>query len=60
MNSDGKSHFSARSPRGREAREAATDLFVKKSLADTRSQEVAKMAKLRALRLAKEAAGEPG
>jgi hypothetical protein len=60
MNSDGKNGFNARTPRGREARDAATDVFVKKAIADTRSQEIIKMARLRALRLAKEEADKAG
>jgi hypothetical protein len=39
-----------------EAREAATGLFVKAKLSETRATEAAKMSRLRALRLAKEAA----
>lgn len=45
-----------RTPKGREAREAAIGLFVKAKLDETRTTEAAKMARLRALRLAKEAA----
>jgi hypothetical protein len=45
-----------RTPRGREAREAATGLFVKAKLDETRTIEADKMSRLRALRLAKEAA----
>ena len=60
MNDDGKNRFNSRTPRGREARDAATDLFVKKEIADTRSQEIAKMARVRALRLAKEEPGKAG
>ena len=56
MKSDKENRANARTPRGREARDAAIDLFVKKTIADTRSIEIAKMARLRALRLAKEAA----
>jgi len=47
---------SNRSPKSREAREAATGLFVKAKLSETRAREAAKMSRLRALRLAKEAA----
>jgi hypothetical protein len=45
---------SSRSPKGREARDAAIGLFVKATLSETRATEAAKMARLRALRLAKE------
>jgi hypothetical protein len=55
MTSENGNRASSRTPRGREARDAAIDLFVKKQNADTRSAEIAKMARLRALRLAKEA-----
>src|ERR1043165_2238126 len=50
------SNPSNRSPKTREAREAATGLFVKAKISETRATEAAKMARLRALRLAKEAA----
>jgi hypothetical protein len=56
LKSENESRASARTPRGREARDAAIDLFVKTKLADTRRTEIAKMERLRALRLAKEAA----
>lgn len=39
----------------REARSAALDALVKKTLADARAKDAAKTARLRALRLAKEA-----
>lgn len=48
--------ISNRSPKSREAREAATGLFVKAKINETRATEAAKMSRLRALRLAKEAA----
>jgi hypothetical protein len=44
-----------RSSKGREARDAALGLFVKAKLAENRAKESAKMTRLRALRLAKEA-----
>ena len=44
-----------RSSKGREARDAALGVFVKAKLAENRAKESAKMSRLRALRLAKEA-----
>ena len=45
----------ARSAKGRDARDAALGIFVKAKIAETRANDSAKMARLRALRLAKEA-----
>jgi hypothetical protein len=47
---------SARSAKGRDARDSALGAFVKAKIAETRAKDVAKIARLRALRLAKEAA----
>jgi hypothetical protein len=58
LRSEEKNRTSARSPKGREARDAALGLFVKAKLDETRATEAAKMSRLRALRLAKEAADQ--
>jgi hypothetical protein len=55
LNPEKDNRPSSRSPKGREAREDATNLFVKAKIAETRKAETVKMARLRALRLAKEA-----
>jgi len=56
LKSEDDNHSFSRTPKGREARETAINLFVKQKVTETRATEAAKMTRLRALRLAKEAA----
>ena len=55
LTAENENRNDSRTPKGREAREAAIGLFVKQKLTETRATEAAKMSRLRALRLAKEA-----
>ncbi len=55
MKEDDNVPSGARSAKGRDARDAALGVFVKAKIAETRANDAAKMARLRALRLAKEA-----
>ncbi|HEV7821957.1 MAG TPA: hypothetical protein VGO84_12320 [Burkholderiales bacterium] len=55
MKTENENANNTRSSKGREARDAALGLFVKAKLAENRAKESAKMSRLRALRLAKEA-----
>jgi hypothetical protein len=55
LKTENENSNNTRSSKGREARDAALGLFVKAKLAENRAKESAKMSRLRALRLAKEA-----
>ena len=55
MKEENNTRSGARSAKGRDARDAALGVFVKAKIAETRANDAAKMARLRALRLAKEA-----
>ena len=55
MKHEDNNRAGTRSAKGRDARDAALNVFVKAKNAENRAAETAKMAKLRALRLAKEA-----
>jgi hypothetical protein len=56
LKSESENRNNARSSKGRDARDAALGVFVKAKLAETRATDAAKISRLRALRLAKEAA----